>query len=98
MSSLPSDRNAPFAAWTPELMDQACAEYDARSAEINQYRQEAYAEGRKDEREANDQRIQMVDWLGMALELEAQAKRVESKTAMRAMYSAARGLRLMGGQ
>jgi hypothetical protein len=41
---------------------------------------------------------QTVDWLGLALELEAQAKVVESKSAMRAMYSAARGLRLMGGE
>lgn len=50
MSGLPADRNAPFAGWTPELME-ACAEYDARSAELNAERQAAYAEGRKDERE-----------------------------------------------
>lgn len=38
-----------------------------------------------------------VDWLGLALDLETQAKRVESQTAERAMTSAAHGLRLMGG-
>jgi hypothetical protein len=37
-----------------------------------------------------------VDWLGLALELEAQAKRVESQTVERAMVAGARGLRLMG--
>lgn len=52
MSGLPADRNAPFAAWTPELIDQACAEHDARAAELNLARQDAYAEGRKDEAEA----------------------------------------------
>lgn len=51
MSGLPSDRNAPFAGWTPELIDQACAEYESRSHELNAERQAAYAEGRKDERE-----------------------------------------------
>jgi hypothetical protein len=39
-----------------------------------------------------------VDWLGLALDLEAQAKRVESQTVERAMLAGARGLRLMGGQ
>jgi hypothetical protein len=37
-----------------------------------------------------------VDWLGLALELESQAKRVESQTVERAMLAAAHGLRLMG--
>jgi hypothetical protein len=37
-----------------------------------------------------------VDWLGLALDLEAQAKRVQSQTAERAMNAAANGLRLMG--
>lgn len=37
-----------------------------------------------------------VDWLGLALDLEAQAKRVESQTVERAMLAAAHGLRLMG--
>jgi hypothetical protein len=41
-------------------------------------------------------RADAVDWLGLALELEAQAKRVESQTAERAMLAAAHGLRLMG--
>lgn len=49
MSGLPTDRSAPFSGWTPELIDQACAEYDARAVEIDQYRQEAYGEGRKDQ-------------------------------------------------
>jgi hypothetical protein len=39
-----------------------------------------------------------VDWLGLALELEAQAERVESQTARRAMLAGAHGLRLMGTQ
>jgi hypothetical protein len=43
MSGLPSDRNAPFAGWTPDLIDQACAEYEARSAEVNQQRPERRA-------------------------------------------------------
>jgi hypothetical protein len=38
-----------------------------------------------------------VDWRGLALELEAQAKRVESQTAERAMLAAAHGLRMLGG-
>ncbi len=37
-----------------------------------------------------------VDWLGLALELEAQAKRVESQTVERSMLAAAHGLRLLG--
>lgn len=37
-----------------------------------------------------------VDWLGLALDLEAQAKRVESQTVERAMLAGAHGLRLMG--
>lgn len=37
-----------------------------------------------------------VDWLGLALELETQAKRVESQTVERAMVAGAHGLRLMG--
>lgn len=37
-----------------------------------------------------------VDWLGLALALEAQARRTKSKTAERAMFAAANGLRLMG--
>lgn len=37
-----------------------------------------------------------VDWLGLALDLEAQAKRVESQTVERSMTAAAHGLRLMG--
>jgi hypothetical protein len=37
-----------------------------------------------------------VDWLGLALDLEAQARRVQSQTAERAMLAAAHGLRLMG--
>lgn len=37
-----------------------------------------------------------VDWLGLALDLEAQARRVESQTVERAMLAAAHGLRLMG--
>jgi hypothetical protein len=36
-----------------------------------------------------------VDWLGLALDLEQQAKRVESQTAQRAMLAGANGLRLM---
>jgi hypothetical protein len=39
-----------------------------------------------------------VDWLGRALDLEAQAKRVESQTVERAMLAGARALRLMGGE
>jgi hypothetical protein len=39
-----------------------------------------------------------VDWLGLALDLEAQAKRVESQTTERVMLAAARGLRLMGNE
>lgn len=39
-----------------------------------------------------------VDWLGLALDLEQQAKRVKSQTAERAMIAAANGLRLMGQQ
>jgi hypothetical protein len=37
-----------------------------------------------------------VDWLGHALDLEAQARRVESNTARRAMLGGAHALRLMG--
>lgn len=37
-----------------------------------------------------------VDWLGLALDLEQQAKCVESQTAERSMTAAAHGLRLMG--
>lgn len=37
-----------------------------------------------------------VDWLGLALDLEQQAKRVESQTLERAMLAAANGLRIMG--
>jgi len=37
-----------------------------------------------------------LDWLGRALELEAQAKKVESKSARRAMEAGAHSLRLMG--
>lgn len=37
-----------------------------------------------------------VDWLGRALDLEAQAKRVESQTVERAMLAGAHALRLMG--
>lgn len=37
-----------------------------------------------------------VDYIGLALELDTQAKRVESNTARRAMEAAANGLRLMG--
>ena len=37
-----------------------------------------------------------VDWVGLALDLEEQAKRVESQTAQRAMLAGANGLRLMG--
>lgn len=37
-----------------------------------------------------------VDWKGLALELDAQAKRVSSQTTERAMVAAAHGLRLMG--
>jgi hypothetical protein len=37
-----------------------------------------------------------VDWLGLALDLEAQAKHVESQTVERAMTAAACGLRMMG--
>lgn len=40
--------------------------------------------------------IAAVDWAGLALDLEQQAKRVESKTAKRVMNAAAHGLRLMG--
>lgn len=39
-----------------------------------------------------------VDWLGLAMELEAQAKRVESQTVERAMLAGAHGLRLMGAE
>lgn len=38
--------------WTPELIDAACADYEARQYEVDCMRLEAYAEGRKDEREA----------------------------------------------
>lgn len=41
---------------------------------------------------------QQVDWMGLALELEAQAKCVESQTVERSMLAAAHGLRLMGGE
>ena len=37
-----------------------------------------------------------VDWRGLALDLEARAKTVESQTTERAMLAAAHGLRLMG--
>jgi hypothetical protein len=37
-----------------------------------------------------------VDWMGLALDLEGQAKRIESQTVERAMLAAANGLRLMG--
>jgi hypothetical protein len=37
-----------------------------------------------------------VDWIGLALDLEQQAKRVESQTTERAMLAAAHGLRLIG--
>lgn len=39
-----------------------------------------------------------VDWLGLALELESQAKRATSQSMQRAMEAGARGLRLMGGE
>jgi hypothetical protein len=41
---------------------------------------------------------QTVDWLGLALDIESQAKRVESQTVERAMLAAAHGLRLMVAQ
>ena len=44
----------------------------------------------------NAPRPRQVDWLGLALDLEQQAKRVESQTAERAMIAGAHGLRLMG--
>ena len=37
-----------------------------------------------------------IDWLGLALDLESQAKRVTSQTAERAMQAGANGLRLFG--
>jgi hypothetical protein len=51
MSRPPLDRVSPFGGWTPELIDLACTEYEDRARELEQARQEAYAEGRKDEAE-----------------------------------------------
>lgn len=42
-------RNAPFAGWTPELIEQASASYAAEQEAMDRIRHEAYAEGRKDE-------------------------------------------------
>jgi hypothetical protein len=51
MSGLPADRNAPFAGWTPELIEASSASYQAEQEALDRIRHEAYAEGRKDERE-----------------------------------------------
>lgn len=51
------DEHAPFAGWTPELIEASCAQYDAEQAELMQHMNYAYAEGRKDEAEEWKERI-----------------------------------------
>jgi hypothetical protein len=68
------------------------AELDAAKACIERYAAELAAA----QRTAGGDAASNVDWLGHALDLEAQAQRVESNTARRAMLSGASALRLMG--